>query len=112
MSNAMVVLGSRLLDQVDVVGDAAGPASAYGDEDAVVEPRQFGGGGLDADRGAERVLGGVDVLAGGQAREHVWLAMAYTVRLDVEQRPAVGLEGVADVGDRAPGGPHDLPVRA
>ena len=64
------------------------------------------------DRGAERVLGGVDVLAGGQAREHVWLAMAYTVRLDVEQRPAVGLEGVADVGDRAAGGPHDLPVCA
>src|SRR5204862_1963200 len=37
---------------------------------------------------------------------------AYTVRLDVEQRPAVGLEGVADVGDRAAGGPHDLPVCA
>src|SRR4051794_36333122 len=29
--------GSRLLDQVDVVGDAAGPASADSDEDAVVE---------------------------------------------------------------------------
>src|SRR4051812_38789336 len=104
--------GLRLLDDVDIVGDAAGLACAYGDEDAVVEPRQFGGGGLDADRGSERVLGGVDVLAGGKAREHVWLAMAYTVRLDVEQRPAVGLEGVADVGDRTAGGPHDLPICA
>src|SRR4051812_32968897 len=53
----------RLLDEVDVVRDAAGLACAYGDEDAVVEPLQFGGGGLDADGGAERVLGGVDVLA-------------------------------------------------
>src|SRR4051794_25762425 len=70
--------GLRLLDQVDVVGDAAGPACADGDEDAVVEPRQFGGGGLDADRRAERVLGGVDVLARGQTGEHLWLAMAYT----------------------------------
>jgi len=112
MSNAMVVLGSRLLDQVDVVGDAAGPASADGDEDAVVEPRPFGGGGLDADRGAERVLGGVDVLAGGEAGEHLWLAMAHTVGLDVEQRPAVGPEGVADVGDRAAACAQDLPVGA
>src|SRR3954453_7338820 len=104
--------GLRLLDEVDVVRDAAGLACAYGDEDAVVEPRQFWGGGLDAERGAKRVLGGVDVFAGGQAREDVWVAMAYTVRLDVEQRPAVGLEGVADVGDRAAGGPHDLPVCA
>jgi GMC oxidoreductase len=102
----------RLLDDVDVVRDAVGATCAYGDEDAVVEPRQFGGGGLDGDRGAERVLGGVDVLAGGQAREHVWLAVAYTVRLDVEQRSAVGLEGVADVGDSGAGGPHELPVCA
>src|SRR4051794_21544107 len=38
-----------VLDEVDVVRDAAGLACAYGDEDAVVEPRQFGGGGLDAE---------------------------------------------------------------
>src|ERR1700736_6017981 len=104
--------GSRLLNQVDVVRDAAGLASAYGDEHTVVEPRQFGVRGLDADRGAEYVFGGVDVLPSGQACEHVWLAMADAARLDVEQRPAVGLEGVADVGDRAAGGPHDLPVCA
>src|SRR5450631_1077393 len=104
--------GSPLLDQVDVVRDAAGLASAYGDEHTVVEPRQFGVRGLDAHRGAERVFGGVDVLASGQACEHVWFAMAYAARLDVEQRPAVGLEGVADVGDRAAGGPYDLPVCA
>src|SRR4051794_9250335 len=46
--------GLRLLDEVDVVRDAAGLACAYGDEDAVVEPRQFWGGGLDAERGAKR----------------------------------------------------------
>src|SRR3954468_13908535 len=112
MSNAMVVPGSRLLDEVDVVGDAAGLASPDGDEDAVVEPRQFGGGRLDGDRGAEGVLGGVDVLAGGEAGEHLWLAMAHTVGLDVEQRPAVGPEGVADVGDRAAAWAQDLPVGA
>src|SRR4051794_11601903 len=81
--------GPGLLHEVDVVRDAAGPACADGDEDAFVEPRQLGGGGLDAHRGAERVLGGVDVLAGGQAREHVRVAVAYAVRLDVQQCPVV-----------------------
>src|SRR2546430_4652080 len=38
--------------------------------------------------------------------------MAYALGLDVEQRAAVGLQGVADVGDRAAGRPHDLPVSA
>src|SRR4051812_6096491 len=47
--SAGIVGGLRLLDEVDVVGDAGGLACAYGDEDAVVEPRQFGGGGLDRD---------------------------------------------------------------
>src|SRR3954470_19377434 len=90
----------ELLDEVDVVRDAARLTCAHRDEDAVVEPRQLGVGGLDADRRAERVLGGVDVLAGGQAREHVWFAVANPVRLDVEERSPIGLERVADVGDR------------
>ena len=77
-----------------------------------LEPRQFGVRGLDAHRGTERVFRGVDVLPSRQAGEDVWIAVAYAARLDVEQRPAVGLEGVADVGDRAAGGPHDLPVCA
>src|SRR4051794_25039381 len=38
--------------------------------------------------------------------------MAHTVGLDVEQRPAVGPEGVADVGDRAAARAQDLPVGA
>jgi hypothetical protein len=79
--------GSRLLDQVDVVRDAVWLPSAYGDEHTVVEPRQFGVRGLDAHCGPERVFGGVDVLPSRQACEHVWIAVAYTVRLDVEQRP-------------------------
>src|SRR3954471_22671379 len=72
--------GLALLDEVHVVRDAAGLACADGDEDAVVETRQPGGRGLDAHRGAERVLGRVDVLAGRQARQHVRIAVAYTVR--------------------------------
>jgi hypothetical protein len=33
--------GLRLLDEVDVVRDAAGPVCNDGNEDAVVEPRQL-----------------------------------------------------------------------
>ena len=33
----------------------------------------------------------VDVLSGGQPGEHVGIAMAYALGLDVEQRAAVGL---------------------
>jgi hypothetical protein len=38
--------------------------------------------------------------------------MAYALGLDIEQRTRVGLQGVADVGDRAAGRPQDLPVGA
>src|SRR3954454_22339770 len=87
-------------DQVDVVGDAGGSAPADADEDAVVEPGELRVGRLNRDRGAERVLGGIHVLAGREAGEHLRRAMAYTLGADVEQRAAVGLQGVADVGDR------------
>jgi hypothetical protein len=54
----------------------------------------------------------VYVPSGGQPGEHVGVAMAYALGLDVEQRAAGGLQGVADAGDRAAARSYDLPVGA
>src|SRR4029453_5580328 len=64
-------------DQVGLVDDGAGPATADADEDAFVEPLEPGRGGLDLGRGAEGVFARVDVLAAGETGEHVGAAVTH-----------------------------------
>src|SRR4029077_20232955 len=95
-----------------VVDHGARPTAAHPDEDALVEPVELLGRGLDRGRGAEGVLARVDVLASGESLEHLGAAVAYAPRLHVEQRAAVGLQRVADVAEGGAVRQDDLPVRA
>ena len=101
-----------LIRPVGLVGDAGGLATPDADEDALVQPVEIGGGGLDLGPGAKRVLAGVDVLPTPKTREHLRAAVTDAERPDVEEVPSVGLQGVADVAEYGSVREDGLPVGA
>src|SRR5947209_4116317 len=65
-------------DEVGLVGHACGPSAADTDEDALVQPIEVGGGGLDPRRGTEGIQAGVDLLAAAETCEYVGGAVSDT----------------------------------
>ena len=86
--------------------------AADADEDALIQPVEFGGGCLDLGRRPKRVFAGVHVLTSRKPRQDLGTPMAHTARLDVQQVAPVGLQRVTDVAERGAVGQHDLPVGA
>src|SRR3954451_19679405 len=99
-------------DEVSLVDDTSRLAAADTDEDALVQPVEVGGRGLDLGGGAEGVFARVDVVAASEACKYLGAAVAHASCLHVEQGAVVGLQRVANVAEGGSVRQDDLPVRA